>query len=150
MLDQVLDWFGITPDIDLDLMKTDQSLCHLAGKVISGIGEVLDQVRADVVLVQGDTTTAMAAALAASYRGVPVGHVEAGLRTYDMRNPFPEELNRRVVSVAATYHFAPTERAARALLEEKNPVREHLHHRQHRNRRAGDDALAPGSCGVAA
>ena len=121
MLDQVLGWFAITPDIDLDLMKANQSLCHLAGMVVSGIGEVLDRVRADVVLVQGDTTTAMAGALAASYRGVPVGHVEAGLRTYDMRNPFPEELNRRVVSVAATYHFAPTERAARALLEERTP-----------------------------
>ncbi len=121
MLDQVLDWFGITPDIDLDLMEADQSLCCLAGKVISGISEVLDRVRADVVLVQGDTTTTMAAALAASYRGVPVGHVEAGLRTYDMRNPFPEELNRRVASVAATYHFAPTERATRALLEERTP-----------------------------
>jgi UDP-N-acetylglucosamine 2-epimerase len=121
MLDQVLGWFGITPDIDLDLMQADQSLCYLASKVISGISEVLDRVRADVVLVQGDTTSTMAAALAAGYRGVPVGHVEAGLRTYDMRNPFPEELNRRVASVAATYHFAPTERAARALLEERTP-----------------------------
>lgn len=83
---------------------------------------MLDRVRADVVLVQGDTTTAMAAALAASYRGVPVGHVEAGLRTYDMRNPFPEELNRRVVSVAATHHFAPTERAAKVLFAEQIPA----------------------------
>ncbi len=122
MLDQVLDWFGIVPDFDLDLMEPNQSLCHLAGRVLFQVGEVLDRVRADVVLVQGDTTTTMAAALAACYRGVPVGHVEAGLLTYDMRNPFPEELNRRVASVAATYHFAPTQRAARALLEERTPA----------------------------
>jgi UDP-N-acetylglucosamine 2-epimerase len=121
MLDQVLEWFGIAPDFDLDLMEDNQSLCHLAGRVLSGVSEVLDRVRADVVLVQGDTTTTMSAALAASYRGIPVGHVEAGLRTYDMRNPFPEELNRRVASVAATYHFAPTERAASALLAERTP-----------------------------
>lgn len=121
MLDQVLDWFGIVPDFDLDLMEANQSLCRLAGRVLSRFSEVLDQVRADVVLVQGDTTTTMAAALAACYRGVPVGHVEAGLRTYDMRNPFPEELNRRVASVASTYHFAPTKRAARALLAERTP-----------------------------
>ena len=121
MLDQVLDWFGIVPDFDLDLMEANQSLGHLAGRVLSRVGEVLDQVRADVVLVQGDTTTTMAATLAAAYRRAPVGHVEAGLRTYDMRNPFPEELNRRVTSVAATYHFAPTEGAARALLQERTP-----------------------------
>jgi UDP-N-acetylglucosamine 2-epimerase len=123
MLDQVLDWFGIVPDIDLDLMQANQTLCQLAGKVLSRVGDVLDQVRADVVVVQGDTTTTMAAALAASYHNVPVGHVEAGLRTYDMGNPFPEELNRRVTSVAAIYHFAPTQGAARALLKEGTPSR---------------------------
>jgi UDP-N-acetylglucosamine 2-epimerase len=121
MLDQVLEWFGIIPDFDLNLMETNQSLCQLAGRVLSRVSEVLDQVRADVVLVQGDTTTTMAAAIAASYRRIPVGHVEAGLRTYDIRNPFPEELNRRIASAAASYHFAPTERAARALLEERIP-----------------------------
>jgi len=121
MLDQVLGWFGIVPDFDLNLMEANQSLGHLAGKVLSRVSDVFDQVHTDVVIVQGDTTTTMAAALAAGYRGVPVGHVEAGLRTYDIRNPFPEELNRRVTSVAASYHFAPTERAAKALLEERTP-----------------------------
>jgi UDP-N-acetylglucosamine 2-epimerase len=121
MLDQVLDWFKIVPDSDLDLMETNQSLCHLAGRVLSRVSEVLDRVRPDIVLVQGDTTTTMAAAIAAAYRNVPVGHVEAGLRTNDMRSPFPEELNRRVTSVTATYHFAPTERAASALLSERTP-----------------------------
>lgn len=121
MLDQVLEWFGIVPDFDLDLMQANQSLCHLAGKILSHISEVLARLQPDVVLVQGDTTTTMAAALAAGYCGIPVGHVEAGLRTYDMRNPFPEELNRRITSLTATYHFAPTQRAAGALLEERTP-----------------------------
>ena len=122
MLDQVLDWFGITPGFDLDLMKINQDLCHLAGRILAGIGEVLDRVNADTVLVQGDTTTAMAAALAAFYRGVRVGHIEAGLRTFDLANPFPEELHRRIVSVAAKKHFAPTRRAAEALLAENVPA----------------------------
>ena len=121
MMDQVLDWFGILPDIDLNLMETNQNLCQLAGRVLFRVSEVLDEVHADIVLVQGDTTTTMAAAIATGYHGVPVGHVEAGLRTYDTHNPFPEELNRRVTSVAATYHFAPTKWAARALLEERTP-----------------------------
>ncbi len=122
MLDQVLDWFQVVPDFDLDLMQANQSLCQLAGQVLARVGEVLDQVRADVVLVQGDTTTAMAASLAAFYRGTQVGHVEAGLRTYDMQSPFPEELNRRVVSLVAAQHFAPTRHAAEALLAERIPA----------------------------
>jgi UDP-N-acetylglucosamine 2-epimerase len=103
-------------------MEPDQGLCDFAGRAFPAISRVLDRVDPDMVLVQGDTTTAMVAALAAFYRNVPVGHVEAGLRTRDMRNPFPEELNRRVVGVAASYHFAPTPRAAKALLEEQTPA----------------------------
>jgi UDP-N-acetylglucosamine 2-epimerase (hydrolysing) len=122
MLDQVMEWFGIMPDFDLDLMEPGQGLCDFAGRAFPAIDGVLDRVQADTVLVQGDTTTAMVAALAAFYRGVPVGHVEAGLRTRDMQNPFPEELNRRVVGVAASYHFAPTPRAAKALLDEQTPA----------------------------
>jgi len=122
MLDQVLEWFGITPDFDLGLMEPGQGLCDFAGRAFPALSRVLDRIDADMVLVQGDTTTALVAALAAFYRGVPVGHVEAGLRTRDLRNPFPEELNRRVVGVAARYHFAPTVRAAQALLEEQTPA----------------------------
>ena len=118
MLDQVLDTFEIRPDYDLGLMRERQDLAQLAAGVLTALSPVLDEVRPDAVLVQGDTTTAMAAALAAFYRRVPVGHVEAGLRTGDRYSPFPEEINRRMVGVAATWHFAPTERAAGALRAE--------------------------------
>jgi len=121
MLDQVLEWFGITHDFDLGLMEPGQELCDFAGRAFPAIRGVLDCVDPDLVLVQGDTTTTLVAALAAFYRGLPVGHVEAGLRTRDLANPFPEELNRRVVGLAARYHFAPTPRAANALLEEQIP-----------------------------
>jgi UDP-N-acetylglucosamine 2-epimerase len=122
MLDQVLEWFQIVPDFDLNLMEANQSLCRLAGGLFRHIGDVIDRVCPEVVLVQGDTTTTMVAALAAAYYRVPVGHIEAGLRTYDLQNPFPEELNRRVVSIATTHHFAPTERAAKRLIEERIPA----------------------------
>ncbi|MBI3680408.1 MAG: UDP-N-acetylglucosamine 2-epimerase (non-hydrolyzing) [Acidobacteria bacterium] len=122
MLDQVLEWFQIRPEFDLNLMDRNQELCQLAGKVLGAVSDVLDRVQPDVVLVQGDTTTAMAAALAASYRGIPVAHVEAGLRTYDSRNPFPEELNRRIISAMASIHFAPTFKAAKALRAEGIPA----------------------------
>ncbi len=118
MLDQVLDWFHLTPDFDLDLMQPGQTLTGLTTRAIQGVSEVVERVQPDIVLVQGDTTTAMCAALAAFYQRVPVGHVEAGLRTYDLDNPFPEEANRQIVRVMATYHFAPTETARDALLAE--------------------------------
>jgi len=121
MLDQVLDLFGIVPDYDLDLMREDQSLDDLTAAVFSHLGEVLDSARPDWVLVQGDTTTVMAAALLASYHHTRVGHVEAGLRTDDKWNPFPEEINRRVASTVADLHFAPTRRARQNLLQEGIP-----------------------------
>jgi len=118
MLDQVLDWFGIVPDYDLDLMQPNQTLAGLTSRAVTGIAAVIEGVKPDVVLVQGDTTTAMTGALAAFYQRVPVGHVEAGLRTDDIYNPFPEEVNRRLISVMATFNFAPTETAQNALLRE--------------------------------
>lgn len=118
MLDQVLTLFQIKPDYDLDLMRKDQSLDALTAAVFTHLGPVLDDVRPDWVLVQGDTTTVMAAALAASYHRVRVGHVEAGLRTRDKWNPFPEEINRRVAGSVSDMHFAPTESARANLLAE--------------------------------
>jgi UDP-N-acetylglucosamine 2-epimerase (non-hydrolysing) len=119
MLDQVLEWFQIEPDYDLDLMQPDQGLAGFASQALVAVSKVLQEVWPDVVLVQGDTTTVMMAALAASYQRIPVGHVEAGLRTQNRYNPFPEEINRRIAGVLATYHFAPTERAAAALRAEQ-------------------------------
>lgn len=121
MLDQVLEWFQIKPDYDLDLMQPGQGLAGFASRALAAVSQVLQEVRPDVVLVQGDTTTVMMAALAAFYQRIPVGHVEAGLRTRNRYNPFPEEINRRVAGVLATYHFAPTERAAAALRAEQMP-----------------------------
>ncbi len=118
MLDQVLEIFRIVPDIDLNLMTENQSLKRLTAEALESITEVICREKPHVTLVQGDTTTAMASALAAFYQRVPVGHVEAGLRTYDPYSPFPEEMNRRLISVLASYHFAPTETAARALRSE--------------------------------
>lgn len=118
MLDQVLTTFGIAPDYDLDVMREGQDLAGLTAAVVTGLSPLLDDLRPDAVLVQGDTTTAMAAALAAFYRRIPVGHVEAGLRTGDRYSPFPEEINRRLISAIGTWHFAPTERAAGALRAE--------------------------------
>ncbi len=119
MLDQVLEWFQIVPDFDLNLMRPDQSLAEFASRALAAVSAVLDQVRPDVVLVQGDTTTVMVTALAAFYQHIRVGHVEAGLRTCDRHNPFPEEINRRIASVLADWHFAPTARAAAALRAEQ-------------------------------
>jgi len=118
MLDQVLGLFEIVPDIDLGLMRPNQTLPELTAKVIAGMDTVIKKEKPDVVLVQGDTTTVMAAALAAFYNKVQVGHVEAGLRSYDIYSPFPEEMNRSVTTRLSSYHFAPTERAKNALLEE--------------------------------
>ncbi|MFQ5796096.1 MAG: non-hydrolyzing UDP-N-acetylglucosamine 2-epimerase [Candidatus Bipolaricaulia bacterium] len=118
MLDQVLDLFDIQPDIDLDLMQPDQILPELTAQVVSAMTRILDRERPDRILIQGDTTTVMATALAAFYLKIPVGHVEAGLRTQDRYNPFPEEINRRIVSTLASYHFAPTPAAGQTLLGE--------------------------------
>jgi UDP-N-acetylglucosamine 2-epimerase (non-hydrolysing) len=121
MLDQALDIFAIHPDYDLDLMTPGQSLFQSTARIVAGLEEVLERERPDYLLVQGDTTTTFCAALAAFYQGVAVGHVEAGLRTGDMRRPFPEEMNRVLASRLAALHFAPTESAARNLRREGVP-----------------------------
>jgi UDP-N-acetylglucosamine 2-epimerase (non-hydrolysing) len=121
MLDQVLDLFGIVPDIDLDLMRDDQTLSQLSAAIFTNLDPVLVQFQPDWVLVQGDTTTVAIAALLAYYRRIKVGHVEAGLRTHDKWQPFPEEINRRVAGVAADLHFAPTDWARNNLLKEGVP-----------------------------
>jgi UDP-N-acetylglucosamine 2-epimerase (non-hydrolysing) len=121
MLDQVLDLFQIKPDIDLDLMRPDQSLAELTAAVFHNLDPVLDQLKPDWILVQGDTTTVMSAALLAYYHRIRVGHVEAGLRTNDKWQPFPEEINRRVAGVVADLHFAPTDWSRSNLLRENVP-----------------------------
>jgi UDP-N-acetylglucosamine 2-epimerase (non-hydrolysing) len=118
MLDQVLSLFKITPDYDLNLMRPNQTLSGLTAEILNHIDPVLAEVAPDWILVQGDTTTVMAAALAAFYRGIKVGHVEAGLRTGDKRQPFPEEINRRIAGTLADLHFAPTELSRQNLLRE--------------------------------
>ena len=118
MLDQVLHIFNIRPDHDLDIMKPKQDLYGITSEVLLELKDLLKEVKPDLILVQGDTTTTFAASLAAFYERIKIGHVEAGLRTYDKYKPFPEEINRRLTSVLADYHFAPTERAKRHLLGE--------------------------------
>lgn len=118
MLEPILDFFGLTPDHDLQLMKPGQTLFDVTAGALKGLESVLDQVRPDWVVVQGDTTTAFAGALAAFYKKVRVAHVEAGLRTGDLRSPFPEEANRVLVSRLADLHFAPTQGAAEHLAAE--------------------------------
>jgi len=119
MLDQVLDLFEIVPDHDLDIMKPGQDLYDVTSNVLLGMKSILQQEKPDVVLVHGDTTTTMATSLAAFYQQIPVGHVEAGLRTYDIYSPFPEEVNRQVTGRVTKYHFAPTEQAKQNLLAEQ-------------------------------
>ena len=109
MLDQVLEVFGIVPDYDLNIMKPGQTLTHITAEVLKGFEDVIVREKPDLVLVHGDTTTAMAAALAAFYQQIKVGHVEAGLRTYDKYSPFAEEMNRQIIDCIADYLFAPTE-----------------------------------------
>mgnify|MGYP000446679949 CR=1 FL=1 len=118
MLDQMLELFEIVPDVDLNLMQPDQSLPELTSRVLVAMTELLKKERPDWVLIQGDTTTVMATAMAAFYLRIPVGHIEAGLRTYNRYSPFPEEINRRIVSILANYHFAPTKRAQERLIAE--------------------------------
>jgi len=137
MLDQILDAFGVVPDVDLHVMEPDQSLAGLTARAITAVDDYLVRHCPDLVIVQGDTTTTFCAALAAFYRHIPVGHVEAGLRTGNKLSPFPEEVNRVGVSRVAELHFAPTERARQNLLREGiatdrvfvtgNPVIDALH-----------------------
>lgn len=115
MLDQVLEFFEITPDHDLDIMRHGQTLTDITSRVLSGLERVIYAENPDIVLVHGDTTTTFAASLAAFYHQVAVGHVEAGLRSHDLYNPFPEEMNRRLTGALATFHFAPTQRAVEHL-----------------------------------
>lgn len=118
MLDQVLDIFGVKPDYDLDIMKTRQTLAGITTRVLEGIEEVLRKEKPDIVLVHGDTSTSFVAALGAFYEQIKVGHVEAGLRTYDIYSPFPEEMNRQLTGRIANLHFAPTRRNFDNLLKE--------------------------------
>jgi UDP-N-acetylglucosamine 2-epimerase (non-hydrolysing) len=118
MLDQVLEIGEITPDADLDVMQPDQTLDGLTAKLLGGIGAYMDQIKPARVIVQGDTATAMVGALAAYYRKIPVSHVEAGLRSYNIYQPWPEEVNRKIIGTVADQHFAPTDVSANALRKE--------------------------------
>lgn len=126
MLDQVLGLFEIKPDYDLDVMQPGQDLFDLTSNVLLGMKEVLVNTSPDLVLVHGDTTTTMAVSLAAFYLQIPVGHVEAGLRTYNIKSPFPEEINRQLTSRVTDYHFSPTEHARENLLAEGVPEKQIL------------------------
>ena len=121
MLDQVLRVFGVIPDYDLHVMRSGQTLFDVTSNVLLGIRSIVEQEEPDVVLVHGDTTTSFAAALGAFYLKIPVGHVEAGLRTHDLYSPWPEEFNRQAVDVISEYYFAPTEASRSNLLEEGKP-----------------------------
>ena len=123
MLDQVLEAFNVVPDYDLSIMKAGQTLFDITTNILNRIGDVLDEVKPDVVLVHGDTSTTFVTALACFYKQVPVGHVEAGLRTYNIYSPYPEEFNRQAVGIVAKYNFSPTELSKQNLLNEgKNPA----------------------------
>lgn len=121
MLDQALHAFGVTPDYDLDIMSSNQTLFDITTKVLIEMKGVLEAAKPDIVLVHGDTTTSFAAALAAFYMQIPVGHVEAGLRTRNLRSPWPEEFNRQAVDIISDYYFAPTEQARENLIAEGKP-----------------------------
>ncbi len=122
MLDQVLDTFNVVPDYDFSIMKDKQTLFDITINILDKIKKVLEEVKPDVVLVHGDTSTTFVTALACFYLQIPIGHVEAGLRTYDIHSPYPEEFNRQVVSIISEYNFAPTEKAKANLLEEGKDV----------------------------
>ena len=126
MLDQVLKIFEIIPDYDLNIMKQGQDLYDVTARVLTGMRNVLKECQPEVVLVHGDTTTSTAAALAAFYQQIPVGHVEAGLRTHNIYSPWPEEMNRQLTGRIATYHFAPTPLSRQNLLQE-NVADEKIH-----------------------
>jgi UDP-N-acetylglucosamine 2-epimerase (non-hydrolysing) len=121
MLDQVNEFFGIVPDIDLNIMRPNQALATLTARLLLELDDVLKTEKPDAVLVQGDTTTVMTVALACFYHRIPIGHVEAGLRTWDIQNPFPEEANRVIAGKLALWHFAPTEGSRQNLLKEGVP-----------------------------
>ena len=118
MLDMVLDTFHVIPDYDLSIMKAGQTLFDITANILSGIGAVLDEVKPDVVLVHGDTSTTFVTALACFYKQIAIGHVEAGLRTYNIYSPYPEEFNRQAVSIISKYNFAPTELSRENLIRE--------------------------------
>ena len=118
MLDQVLDFFEIEPDFDLDIMAPNQDLFDITSKVLLGVRDVLKTFNPDIVLVHGDTTTSTATALAAFYSKIKIGHVEAGLRTYNLQSPWPEEMNRQVTDRICDFYFAPTNLSKQNLLEE--------------------------------
>jgi len=120
MLDQVLELFDIVPDFDLKIMQKNQTLTQIVERTMKGFRDVFSQVRPDIILVQGDTTTAFVGALAGFYEGIAVGHIEAGLRTWNVFSPYPEEANRSMISIVANYHFAPTEG------NKKNLINEHI------------------------
>lgn len=122
LLAQVLDLFQVTPDFNLNIMQPGQSLEYITSAILNGITKIFKEYRPDIVLVQGDTTTALASSLAAFYQKISIGHVEAGLRTDAPQEPFPEEMNRRLISRLATYHFAPTQHNVNNLMEEKVPA----------------------------
>ena len=126
MLDQVLNLFNITPDYDLNIMSQGQTLYDVTNRALMGLKDVLEEAKPDVVLVHGDTTTTFAGALASFYQEIPVGHVEAGLRTGDIYSPFPEEMNRKLTGSIATYHFAPTS-SSESNLKKENINTEHLY-----------------------
>jgi len=118
MLDQVLDFFEITPDFDLDIMQPNQTLNSVSAKILSGMDTIFDTFEPDLILVHGDTTTSTLCALAAFHKGIKIGHVEAGLRTFDKKSPFPEEMNRVLTAQLSNFHFAPTAKSSKNLLQE--------------------------------
>lgn len=120
MLDQVLDVFNIKPDYDMDIMQQGQTLSDITSRVLVGLGDILKKEQPDLVLVHGDTTTAMASALASFYHEIPIGHVEAGLRTYNKYSPFPEEINRQIIDRVSDYLFAPTNQSSEHLKKDLN------------------------------
>lgn len=122
MLDQVLNFFNVTPDFDLDVMSSDQELSETSAKIFLGLKKILTKEKPNLVLVHGDTTTTLITSIASFYLQIPVGHVEAGLRTYNLNTPFPEEFNRQVVSKVTKFHFAPTDSAKKNLLNENFPA----------------------------
>lgn len=126
MLDQVLDVFNIKPDYDLDVMKNMQTLAEITANVLRGLEKVMAEAKPDIVLVHGDTTTTFAASISAYYNQIKVGHVEAGLRTWDKYSPFPEEMNRQVTDVLSDYYFAPTKQSAENLIQE-NHASDHIY-----------------------
>ena len=144
MLDQVNDLFDIKPEHDLDLMVPGSSLTDLAARTLSGTGGLIDRESPDAVVVQGDTTSAMIAALAAFYNEIPVIHLEAGLRTGDLAAPFPEEGNRRLVAPLTRLHLAPTQTSRAEPPRRRRGGAEHRHHRQHRDRCAAHGHVGAG------